>query len=208
MGSLTVDLGSYRSADGATIRTYNDALSIVAETMRSIELTGRYTLCPKEKVKWKPRHGEKICIRPSQGREIRLRVKPGNNDTGWDYALIAANNIDLEAVRSRLEAVLGQEFIDGSHEQVIAEEAVKTEQPDPLLAIERMRHAIERRNQRSSEMGDIRNRIARIEGDIQKLNEDKESLMLELMELEEQNAKDPDAKAADQFVLLLNSLKA
>lgn len=208
MASLSVMIGTIRSADTATRRVFDDALDIVRNTMQSAELTGIYHLTPKEKVRWRPKNGEKLCIRPSQGREVKIRVRPGNNDTCWDYALIGSNNVDMEAVRTKLETVLGPEVIEGSHEIVPPKPTtpLAVAAADPLVALEKMRQAIERRNSRLQERADLQSRVERIEKDIQKLIEDKETLTLEIMELDETNAKDPEAKAADELTKLLSGL--
>lgn len=203
---LDVKLSGTKRLDPATLRMMDEACEILENTMRSAELTGTHQLFPVQKCRWHTRNGEKVCLRPSQGRELRIRIRPGNNDICWDYSLLGAHNISMEAVRTKLELVLGLEVIDGNHEQVQPPSPPAQDEVDALASLDKMRAAIERRNQRNRDLSDLKQRIARIDADIIKLTDDKTALELEAIEIEEAISKDKGAKAAEQFAALMKEL--
>lgn len=203
----TVDFSSQGYGnDSGTVRVFKDAASIAESNLRRAHCDGVYRLIPKMKCRWKPRNGATMCIRPSQGREIRCRIKPGNNDTCWEYSLLGSGTVEIEHVRESLEQVLGPEEVDGDHEQIKPPVKPVETAHDPIEMLAKMTKAIERQRARQTEIAELHAHIARIDKDIEKLNHDKEDVTLDIMALEEDIAGDKEAAAAQQIVQMLSTM--
>ena len=213
MAVLSVIIAGVRGVDRKTERTFTDALDMIRNVMQSVELTGNYSLIPRQKTAWRPKRGETMCLRPSQGRELKIRIRPGNNDSTWEYSLIGEGNIDMEAVRVKLEYVLGEEFIEGNHEMIgtVKQPAAKPPEPaapvDPMAAFAKMQRALERRAERQGQVVSLRESMGAMDKQIAQLKDRRTELELQMMQLEEEIANDPDAQTADKFVALLSTLK-
>jgi hypothetical protein len=105
-----------RANDQKTQAVFRDATKIVKDTLTRAMCPGTYQLVAKDKCKWRTTKGQTICLRPSRDKSIILRVRPGDTDSCWEYALIPAADLEWAHVRSSLAAYLGGEKTDADHE--------------------------------------------------------------------------------------------
>ena len=140
MTTVTVDARGH-TFDRCAERTHSRATEIVQATLMRAHITkGAFTIAPKNKQRWKSGKNDSMCLRPGQGREIRIRVKTTGNDSVWDYAMMPADAAtDFEFVRQMLEAYLGPEYIEDGGESLNSEPGLLPglplpQQPKPVEA--------------------------------------------------------------------------
>jgi len=197
------------AADNATLRVFRDAAEIVRACLLRAGCDGDYEIVPREKTRWKPKTGTKICLRPSGGKDVRLRVKPGDNGTSWEYSLIGTR-VNMDFVRENLEKVLGPEETNGDHEIVSAPEAPldgpSSDPDDALEKLSQLVSAVQKRKERQKEMDQLRQQIVELDKKIQSIQDSRAEVELELEELVKQDASDKQSKIADQIALLMSSI--
>lgn len=238
MTTVTVNTGQ-RCFDSGAARNHKRAAEIVQATLMRAHIDkGDFTINPKDKQRWKSGKNDTMCLRPGQGREIRIRVKCTGNDSVWDYALMPVNgSVDFDFVRQMLEAYLGPEFVEDGGESLNSEpgdapvtilNSTQREEPvaetikpvinapssaaslpdtNPLAALDKLRAALTRREDRIKQIGVLRQQIVDADVQIQKLQEKKEQQELAIFEMEDANANDKEIQLADQFAVLLSQFK-
>lgn len=184
-------------------KTFREASLLVQELLVKMPGSATYVMIPHDKVKWKPRHGQRVCLRPSQGRGIRLRVKPGDSGSCWEYTLECGHNVDSDAVREFLEAQLGEEHFDESHEVVMPTPLSGSETAMDLL--QKMMEAVQRQALRESEKAAINLKINAKDKEIAALQKEREELQFKFMEIDEAMASDPEAQKAQQLSQMMNA---
>ncbi len=216
-----VELRMRSNFDAAATRVFRQAQELVkAALMKAHVESGRFHLTPREQHTWKAGCNNQICLRPSQGREIRVRVKGTGNGAVWDYALTAADStIEMEHVRQSLEKLLGKEEING-HEVIPTENKTAVREiemppvikpippiePSPLNALavlDQMRNAIVHRDQRLQQVEKCNAEIAIIETEIVKLQNKRDQLLHTILQLEHENSTDKSIKLAQEFSELM-----
>jgi len=238
MTTVTVHTGQ-RCFDSVASRSHKRAAEIVQATLMRAHIDkGDFTINPKDKQRWKSGKNDTMCLRPGQGREIRIRVKCTGNDSVWDYALMPVNgSVDFDFVRQMLEAYLGPEFVEDGGESLNSEpgdsplpvpDFMKQEEPvaetikpvitapppvsdtsasNPLAALDKLRAALTRREDRIKQIAALREQIVEADKQIQKLQEKKEQQELAIFEMEDANLNDKEIQLADQFAVLLSQFK-
>lgn len=183
-------------------KVFKNAALLLHGLLNKMPGSGTYTLVPRDKTKWKPQHGEKMCLRPSQGRDIRIRIKPGDGGTCWEYSLQCGPNLDHEVVREFLEGQLGPETTDTNHEVVAQTPPTNVDNATSIL--ERMVAVMQRVKLRSQERASLSAKISDLQKEIDQLQSDKDDLQLKLMEIDEAEANDKEARVADKLAELLS----
>lgn len=202
-------------------KTFTAAVSLVQGTLERCGCDGSYSLVPRSKIHWKSKEKNKVAMRPAQGREIRLKVRPGDNDSAWEYSLLAGGNVVIDAVRESLEHLLGPE----DHEPVvhvvhdaasilcevakpvpsIAKEPVPAASPMEMLS--KLSEAMQREQKRLSEREDINNQVDLLTKQIEELSKTREKRVQRLLDIELEQSKDTDAKAASELLGLLAKMQ-
>lgn len=211
-----------RSNDGATQRVFRAACEIMADTLTDALLGGSYELMPLSKVGWRPKRNQKISLRPSRDHEIRVRIRPGNNDTAWEYVLCPLGGLTWDHVRDTLAAHMGPEETDMDHEQVNGHAKARTHHEArvetsgqvtltlPALApvndqismadtMARMLDAIKRATDYTARIAQLRRTVEVANVNIATLTASRDQAELDIMGLEDAMANDKELAVAKQF---------
>lgn len=216
--AVYIDNRVHTRSTAATQRVFEAARDIVQETLNRANCSGHYKLIPRDQTTWKPRHGEKINLRPSQGASIKLRVKPSDNNSCWEYDLVSNGiSVDIEFVRKNLESYLGKETTNGSHEQVVppairpaadivtADEPARLESPEDMLnRLVRLTDAVHRQQKRVRLLAELNEQIALVDKEIAEAQDRRAELELQVEEINKQSANDKDVAIANQISKLLS----
>lgn len=214
-------------------KVFKKATTIMEEILLQSGIeSGRFNLIPRRKLTWTAGKNHSIRLRMAQGHEIRVVIKCRGGGECWEYSLIPSNNsIQLDHVLQHLEASLGKPGTDsddtengevelgkipmptpdrnGKHMPAPIESPpilaplVPTPAVSPLVILDKLRDAINRRDSRVVEIEQVRRQLATVDAEIDRLTAEKDKLLMKILELEEANANDKDAKAADQISQLL-----
>ena len=201
--------GKQVAFDSQAKRCFESARSIAEEVLKRCEVRGEFLLTPREKVKWKAKNGEKICLRPSNGRDIRVRIRPGNNDTCWEYSLISPAGTEVDALRVILEQNLGPEETDASHEkrEDTALTADLQEVQDAIILAMSKRNArrlaiqtgLAKHQELGAEMSMLMNHLEKLTEQAEKMSTELIAMAQQIDKLKEDDRSDKEADSAEQL---------
>lgn len=117
---LMIDVRMRGNYSSQSIKAFRESAEVVKTYLqRAGVFSGAFFLIPKEKRRWKINQNNVLCIRPSQGHEIRIRVRTNDSDQTWEYSLTpATKSVCLDSVRGMLETVVGGEFVEDGNETI------------------------------------------------------------------------------------------
>jgi hypothetical protein len=126
LSKLTLTLGGdYAAADRQTQQAWDGGFKAVTRLCQLAGVTGKWKLVPVRQTRWQG--GGTVIPDPPvdvrgipDGRSIRLRVKPGDNGSVWDYALVAYSDQRLRDVLEALEAVFAGDVSSASPPKAVA----------------------------------------------------------------------------------------
>lgn len=190
-------------------------MNLVQGTLERCGCDGSYSLAPRSKIHWKSKEKQKVALRPAQGREIRLKVRPFDNDSAWEYSLLAGGNVAIDFVRESLEHLVGPE----DNDPVLRDDSVLemtpvpsiTKQPapqsSPLDMLSKLSDAIQREQKRLKEREDVTGEIDLLTKQIEELSKARDNRVQRLLDIEQEQSKDTEAKAASDLLGLLAKMQ-
>lgn len=196
-------------------KTFADALIVVQGALERGRCDGSYTLVPRARIRWRSKEKHRIALRPSQGREIRMKVRPSDNDSAWEYSLLSGGDVDMDSVRQNLEHIIGPEDhtpaiqCPDQPEPVVVERKIEKPStgPGPMEMLAKLSGAIQREQARVSERKDIEAEIDLLTQQIEQLSKVRETRVQRLLDLEVEQSKDTEAKAACNLLALLAQMQ-
>jgi len=157
--SVKPPMAEARCMAGQSARTFEKAGDLVRHMLSACECSGQFLMRPRQNTSMKGT--AKIRVKYAVGQAIRVTLKPGDNNTAWDYDLVPPTGTDPEALCKQFQSYLsgGRKSEPEEIEEVPVEEPpvaeIVTEEPLPVP-----RKPEKTLLQRVSELETCRNRIA------------------------------------------------
>lgn len=106
MGKLTnVNVDERNPPLGVKPRVFREAAALVEGLLEKLEVRGQFLLKLREQKQM--RHGRGVRLLRQVGQSIRMRIRPGDNGTCWDYDLLSPQTQDVKLLYDRLAMELG-----------------------------------------------------------------------------------------------------
>ncbi len=203
---VVIDPASLRmNFDKMALRNFRDAATQLRGLLQEMRCTrGHFTLRPIEQKTWKSQ--ARILVRGEEphnrDRSFYIRLKPGDNGTTWDYVLSVPEDMSAKDLQSQLVAFIektqaGQPDRPVGDEQPPVASAAVPASPPPSPTQElgnlfqRLHNALQRKEQRDSQIADLQTRIREISVERERL----EQSCLELIGESEQDKEAVDAQS-------------
>lgn len=208
-------------------RVWDQAHDLIRSVLVACETRGNFILRVREQVQM--RGDEKIRLKYAVGQAIKLTVKPGDNNTAWNYDLIPPGDVDASLLCNKLKTHL----LRSGELNLSAEEDDATVLPPPTTTLNGLEPPIPATPaaavvpevktavatpprsllSRVSELETRRQRLADRQAEMVKLDEKRAALMTQMaaidaesLKLIEEDQADTDAYEAKEILENLERL--
>jgi hypothetical protein len=98
---MTITISPYRIPNGMPTKLLKKSLSLLESRLEAAELSGTFMASPRTQIR--VRSPEPLRVTSINTGQIRLKLKPGDNTTAWEWFLTPPADVEPEDVASRLD---------------------------------------------------------------------------------------------------------